>query len=92
MSTRERQKDKWPILNFSQGDKIHWFPGPYSTEASKAGKSEIGATRGSQGPPNLGSHTEVPSAPRKKELTLLRLVPLLKWTVNESETTFLEIS
>ena len=39
-----------PILNFSQGNKIHWFLGPYSTEASKAGRSETHARRENQGP------------------------------------------
>ena len=32
----ERGTPKGPILNCSQGDKIHWFLGFYSTEASKA--------------------------------------------------------
>ena len=41
---------KGPILYFSQGDKIHWFLGPYFTEASKAGRSESTAARGTQGP------------------------------------------
>ena len=40
---------KGAMLNFSQGDKIHWFLGPYSTEASNKGRLE-GAARGNQGP------------------------------------------
>ena len=44
---------KGPILYFSQGDKIHWFLGPYFTEAKKAGRSESSAARGSQGPAKL---------------------------------------
>ena len=37
-------------MNFSQRDKIYWFLGHYSTEASKAGRSEISAAMGIQGP------------------------------------------
>ena len=31
-----REMPNGPILYFSQGDKIHWFLGTYSTEANKA--------------------------------------------------------
>ena len=45
-----KQNSKRIILNFSQGDKIYWFLGSYSTEATKAWRSEIDAVRGNQGP------------------------------------------
>ena len=41
---------KGPILYLSQGDKILQYLGPYSTESGKAGRSEIHAARGNQGP------------------------------------------
>ena len=44
-----RGMPKQPILDFSQGGKVHWFLGPNFTEAN-AGISEIGAARGNQGP------------------------------------------
>ena len=75
-----------PILNL-QGDKIYLFLRLYSTEASKAGRSEIVAARGIRAPPSLDMHTELPSAPSRKELTLLhRLASPLKWTASSSET------
>ena len=51
-STKERHQEeclKGSIVNSSQGDKVHWVPGPYFTEAIKAGSSESDATRGNSG-------------------------------------------
>ena len=44
-----REMPKGPIFELLLG-RLHWFLGPYSTEASKAGRSEIGAARGNQDP------------------------------------------
>ena len=53
-----RETPKGPILNFSQGEKIHWFLGPESTESRKAQRSEIDAARAL---PSLCSHKELPT-------------------------------
>ena len=65
-------------LNFSQGDRMLWFLRTYFTEASKGGRSKIGAARGNQDPcPSLGSHTQLPLAPNRKELTPLLIFAYL---------------
>ena len=66
-----------PILNFSQGNKIQWFLGPYFTEASKAGRSEIGAARGSERParPQL-PHTAAVNTKQERADPLTQIVSL----------------
>ena len=74
-------------MNFSQGDKIYWFLGPYSTEASNAGDQKSVQLEGFRAIPSLILHPELlPSAPSRKELTLLhRLASPLKHTANSQK-------
>ena len=74
-----RETPKGLILHFSQGDKIHWYLEPYSTEASKAGKLEISAAKGNQGPtqPWL-SHRAVINTKKERADPLTQIGPSLK--------------
>ena len=77
-STKERQQEEilnGPVLKSSQGDKVHWVLGPNFSEAIKAGSSESDARRQSRAVLSLGLHTELPSTPSRRELTLIHRLP-----------------
>ena len=68
-----------PILNFSQGNKIQWFLGPYFTEASKAGGSEISAARWNQSLPQPWlTHRATANIKQKKADPLTQVGPSLE--------------
>ena len=71
----ERETPKGSVLNFSQGNKKHLFLGPIPLRPAKQGKPKSVQQEKIRTPP----HTELPSAPSRKKLTLLhRLAPHIK--------------
>ena len=79
----EKETLKGLILNFSQGDKIHWFLRALFHGSLQSREIRNQCSKRMKASPSLGWHTELPSAPSRKELTLLhRLAPPLKWSAS----------